>query len=65
MVAILVADPNHVDARSWLREHSEHRWFNGGSDPESSLPADAGDMGDLAGMFLVAMPTANRSAAVR
>jgi DNA-binding MarR family transcriptional regulator/GNAT superfamily N-acetyltransferase len=57
MVEIRVADPDHAHATYCLREYFSEldRRFNGGFDPKGSLPADADDMRDPAGMFLVAM----------
>jgi DNA-binding MarR family transcriptional regulator/GNAT superfamily N-acetyltransferase len=56
MVEIRVVDPDHADAKHCLREYFSEldRRFNGGFDPEGSLPADADDMRPPAGLFLLA-----------
>lgn len=57
MVEIAVADPDQPTARYCLREYFAelNRRFDGGFDPDGSLPADAADMRLPAGLFLVAM----------
>jgi DNA-binding MarR family transcriptional regulator/GNAT superfamily N-acetyltransferase len=56
MVEIRVADPDQADAKYCLREYFTEldRRFNGGFDPEGSLPADADDMRHPVGMFVLA-----------
>jgi DNA-binding MarR family transcriptional regulator/GNAT superfamily N-acetyltransferase len=56
MVEVRVADPERAGSKYCLHEYFSEldRRFNGGFDPEGSMPADADDMRYPAGIFLLA-----------